>query len=454
MSWWTIDNVDDVASPALLVYPDRAEENLRRLIAVAGGADRLRPHMKTHKLPEIARMHAALGLTRVKCATIAEAEMLAAAGLTDVLLAYQPVGPAATRLLHLAQAYPEVTFRTIVDDEDAATALGRAFAGAGRAIDALVDLDVGMHRTGIAPSDAAALYRRLARMPGLTAGGLHAYDGHLRDPDLDTRCRQADDGFRAVRELADTLAAEGLPVPRIVAGGTPTLPCHARRTDPELELSPGTIVFWDAGYAAGLPDLDFQHAALVLTRVVSKPGGSRVCVDLGHKAVASEMPHPRVIFVRPPAFALRASARQAGLGTSAFAARTSTRQAGRGPSAAAIHAIVELQSAGTHDHADDAAGLKLHGDKLREQAETTGPIHEGPSDAVPELLATRFVAHSEEHLVFETRDHASLRVGDVLYGIPWHVCPTVALHGQAVVVREGCAVDRWAVTARERMLSV
>ena len=138
------------------MYPDRAEENLRRLIAIAGGISRLRPHMKTHKLPEIARMHVALGLTRVKCATIAEAEMLAAEGLSDVLLAYQPVGPAVGRLLRLAQTYPAVTFRAVVDDDAAARALGAAFAGAGRTIDLLVDLDVGMHRTGIDPEPGAA----------------------------------------------------------------------------------------------------------------------------------------------------------------------------------------------------------------------------------------------------------------------------------------------------------
>jgi D-serine deaminase-like pyridoxal phosphate-dependent protein len=143
-----------------------------------------------------------------------------------------------------------------------------------------------------------------------------------------------------------------------------------------------------------------------------------------------------------------------GLRPSAFPLRASARHAGLGPSAAAIRAIVQLQSAGSPDHSDDAAGLKLHGDTLREQAETTGSIHEDSPGAAPELLATRFVAHSEEHLVFETPDHSSLRVGDVLYGIPWHVCPTVALHGQAVVIRDGRATERWAVTARVRMLSV
>ena len=258
----------------MLVYPDRAEENLRRLIAIAGGTSRLRPHMKTHKLPEIARMHVALGLTRVKCATIAEAEMLASEGLTDVLLAYQPVGPAVGRLLQLAQTFPGVTFRAVVDDEDAARALSAAFSDAESTIDLLVDLDVGMHRTGIAPELAPPLYRLLATLPGVTPGGLHAYDGHLRDPDLAVRRAQADAAFAQVRALRDTLQAEGLTVPRVVVGGTPTLPCHATREEPDLELSPGTVVFWDAGYTAGLPDMDFLHAALLLTRVVSKPGGT------------------------------------------------------------------------------------------------------------------------------------------------------------------------------------
>ena len=291
--WWHIANVDEIPSPALLVYPDRAEENLRRLIAIAGGTSRLRPHMKTHKLPEIARMHVALGLTRVKCATIAEAEMLAAEGLSDVLLAYQPVGPAVGRLLRLSQTFPGVTFRAVVDDQDAARALGAAFADAESTIDLLVDLDVGMHRTGIVPELATPLYRLLDTLPGVTPGGLHAYDGHLRDPDLPVRRAQADAAFAQVRGLRDALQAEGLVVPRVVVGGTPTLPCHATRDEPDLELSPGTVVFWDAGYTAGLPDMDFLHAALLLTRVVSKPGG-----DTSHASTSDTRPWPRRCRIR------------------------------------------------------------------------------------------------------------------------------------------------------------
>src|SRR6185436_20004725 len=99
--WFSIQNFPDVPSPSLLVYPDRVSENLRRMIVLAGGVNRLRPHIKTHKMPEIIRLQLALGINRFKCATIAEAEMTAACGADDVLLAYQPVGPNGIRVLQL-----------------------------------------------------------------------------------------------------------------------------------------------------------------------------------------------------------------------------------------------------------------------------------------------------------------------------------------------------------------
>src|SRR5436305_1565869 len=98
-SWHPVSNVNEVASPALLVYPDRVRENIQRMLRLAGGPGRLRPHMKTHKLPEVVRMQRALGISKFKCATIAEAEMTAACGAPDVLMAYQAVGPNVGRLV-------------------------------------------------------------------------------------------------------------------------------------------------------------------------------------------------------------------------------------------------------------------------------------------------------------------------------------------------------------------
>jgi D-serine deaminase-like pyridoxal phosphate-dependent protein len=367
MAWYTVENVDGIPSPALLVYPDRAEENIRQAVAIAGGARRLRPHLKTSKLPEVVRMHLDQGIARFKVATIAEAEMAARAGATDVLLAYQPVGPNVARLVRLVQTFPATRFSAVVDDAATVTALGAAAVAAGVSVDLFVDLDGGMHRTGIAPGSAAVeLYRMLSTTPGVRAAGIHMYDGHVRATDLEARRRASDEAFAAVTAMRDALTRAGLEVPAVVAGGTPTFPIHAGREG--VECSPGTSVFWDAGYASALPDLPFEPAIVLLTRVVSRPTPTRLCLDLGHKAVASENPHPRVTLF-------------------------------------------------------------------------------GLEDATA-------VGHSEEHLVLETDRAADYPVGTPIYGVPWHVCPTVALHDEAVVVREGRAGERWRVTARARTLTI
>jgi D-serine deaminase-like pyridoxal phosphate-dependent protein len=365
--WYAIQNVDEVPSPALLVYPDRVEENIRRMIALAGGVDRLRPHMKTSKIPEVVRMHLDQGITRYKVATIAEAEMAAAAGAPDVLLAYQPVGPNIARLVRLISTFPGTAFSALVDDEMNARLLSEAAVEADVVVHLFLDLDTGMHRSGLDPGPAAgALYRLLTELPGIYAAGLHAYDGHIHDTDLRVRKRRCEEGFALVRRLREHLVAQKVAVPTVVAGGTPTFPFHAAR--PDVECSPGTTVFWDLNYSTNLPDLDFLPAVMLLTRVISKPGPNRICVDLGHKAVASENPHPRALFMDAP------------------------------------------------------------------DAEAIG--------------------HSEEHLPLETEHAARLTVGSALYAMPWHVCPTVALHSEAVVVRDGRAAERWKVVARARTITI
>jgi len=247
----------------------------------------------------------------------------------------------------------------------AAAAFDQAARAAGTRIELLVDLDVGMARTGIAPGPAAVeLYRAIAASPGLRPGGLHAYDGHLRQNAFADRLAAAEEGIARTDALRAELLGLGLPVPRVVAGGTPTFPVHARR--PDVECSPGTCVFSDASYATQFPDLDFLHAAVLFTRVISRPGRNRLCLDLGHKAVASEMPHPRAIF--------------------------------------------------------------------------------------PAIPDARAVVHSEEHLVIETARAADFPVGTALYALPWHICPTVALHDRVQVMRGGRRVDEWPVVARARKL--
>jgi D-serine deaminase-like pyridoxal phosphate-dependent protein len=206
------------------------------------------------------------------------------------------VGPTPARLAALSRAFPATTFRAIADCPEGVGRLAVAARAAGTTLDVLVDLNVGMDRTGIAPGPTAgALYRTIAKTPGLSPGGLHAYDGHLHDTDATRLEAAVEAAFAPVWRLRDELLAAGLPVPRMVASGTPTFRILARR--PELELGAGTPLLWDAGQPLICPDLDFLHAAVLLTRVVSRPAADRLCLDVGHKAVASEMPHPRLVLL-------------------------------------------------------------------------------------------------------------------------------------------------------------
>lgn len=297
--WFHVSNAVEVPSPALLVYVDRAKENIRRMISIAGGPQRLRPHVKTHKMAALIELQLRAGILKYKCATIAEAEMVARAGGGDILLAMQPVGPNIARLVKLIRAFPKTKISTIVDDPEIALQLSAAAHAANLKIDVLIDLDTGMHRCGVEPGPAAvSLAQHIAGLPGVRLAGLHAYDGHIHDPELPAREANAEKSFVAVEKLMKELRGVGVKVGTIVAGGTPTFPIHALRKG--VECSPGTCVLNDFGYQKKYPDMDFLVAAAILTRVVSKPGPNLICIDLGHKSVASENPQPRAEFPQLP----------------------------------------------------------------------------------------------------------------------------------------------------------
>jgi D-threonine aldolase len=298
-AWYEISHVSSVDTPALVVYPERIQENIRLLKGMVSGPEWLRPHVKTHKMAEVVRLMQDEGIHKFKCATIAEAEMLALTDARDVLLAYQPVGPKAERLLKLVQTYPATRFSCLVDNPEAARFLAQTFTQAGQWIQVFLDLNVGMNRTGITPGKAALeLFLACKQMTGIVPVGLHAYDGHLRDTDIEVRRAKSDEAFRSVTELAGELTSRGEKAPVLVAGGSPTFPVHAQRAG--VECSPGTFIFWDWGYQTLCPEQKFRFAALVLTRIVSQIDAHTFCLDLGHKAVAAENPLPRVHFLNAP----------------------------------------------------------------------------------------------------------------------------------------------------------
>lgn len=366
-AWYHIENEAEIASPALLLYRERIEHNLQLMIKIAGGAQRLRPHVKTHKLGQLIERQIELGITQYKTSTIAEAEMCALAGAPDVLLAMPCVGPNAQRLAELAIKYPQTHFSGIADDEATIRSLASAAQQHQVTLGIYLELDCGMARTGIVPGEAAAyLAHTMKDTPRLQFNGLHCYDGHIHDADLEVRRSLCETAYAPILEFRKRLEGEGLLIKELVAGGSPTFGIHASHQD--RICSPGTTVLWDFGYGDKLHDLPFLPAAVLLARVISKPGTNRITLDLGHKSVAPENPHPRVRF-----------------------------------------------------------------------------------EELPEAVA---VMQSEEHLVLETDRAHEFEIGQALHGIPRHVCPTVSMHGEAVIIENGAATQRWPILARNRKITV
>jgi D-serine deaminase-like pyridoxal phosphate-dependent protein len=367
MNWYEINNIKDFDSPALIVYPERVAQNISACIKMVGDLDRLRPHVKTNKTIEVVQMMLAQGIAKFKCATIAEAEMLALAGAADVLLAYQPTGPKILRLVELALNYPLVKFSCLADNIESVKSIAQIFDSKELQIEIYIDLNVGMNRTGILPGkEAIDLYAFASTLKGVMPVGLHAYDGHIRNQDINDRTEACNKAFEAVSKMQADMILAGIREPILIAGGTPSFPIHATKTD--RECSPGTFVFWDHGYEVLCAEQPFQPAALVISRVISLPSESIICTDLGHKSVAAENDIARrVTFLNAP-------------------------------------------------------GLQP-------------------------------VGQSEEHLVLKTEPGHGFKVGDLLYGLPYHICPTVALYERAYTVGNGDITGEWKIVGRDRRIS-
>ena len=292
IAWYEIVDVENIDSPALAVYPRRIESNIQKMIDIAGGTDHLRPHIKTHKIAEIIEMQLKSGISKFKCATISEAALLASCGAKDVLLAMQPVGKNIARFFELMADFPRTTFSTLVDCNEVIREIERSAIAQKTKVDLWLDINNGMNRTGVEPNeDAVKIYQILDQSLHVVARGLHVYDGHIHESDFEKRREICDNDYKAVLQLHSKLEELGIEVGTIVAGGTPTFPIHSGRD--HVEVSPGTTLLWDQGYADSYRDLDFLPAAVLIGNVVSKPKTGLMCLNLGHKSIAAEMPFPR-----------------------------------------------------------------------------------------------------------------------------------------------------------------
>ncbi len=354
--WFRFEGSDKIISPALIFYPDRIAANIRQMLRIAGTPDRLRPHVKTYKCKPIVQMQMDAGIQAFKCATLREAQMLAEAQVPDVLIAYPLLGAACKKFVELRKAFPNTTFSCLIDHP---TQIRQWNAFPNERIRVFVDLNVGMNRTGISPRDLPEMYDQIS--DNLQLIGWHMYDGHIRDKDPKQRIASVEKAFSFLPEmLAQLDPNRDL---ELVLGGSISFAVHARY--PARILSPGTTLLWDWGYGSQFEELPFEHAAILLTRVISRPGPDLLCLDLGHKAVGSEMS------VNPAYF--------------------------------------------------------------------------------PQFPHVQIRVHSEEHLVIESKQAASFNVGAEVWAIPWHICPTVALHQEAQIVQDHTWQGSWPIEARSRL---
>ncbi len=278
-------HISELDTPALLIDLDIMERNLQRAARYAAEHNlRLRPHTKTHKIPELARRQIKLGAVGVTVAKTTEAEVMLAAEPPDILVAYPVVGRRKVeRLIEVARRVP-VTVS--LDNETAARSISEAAAEAGLRVQTLAEMDVGLGRVGVAPGELPALGRLIAALPGLELKGIAFYAGHIKKLD--------EKGFEQIEQLAETVEravadfrSAGLPVEVVSGGSTPTL-YQSHRIPAMNEIRPGTYIFNDRNCVACGCATWRDCAASILVTVVSTARGNRMIVDGGSKTFFSD----------------------------------------------------------------------------------------------------------------------------------------------------------------------
>ncbi len=365
---YSFEGSDTVITPALIYYKELIQKNMQTAIDMAHGAEHLWPHIKSHKMSDIIQLSIKSGITRFKCATIAEAEVAAECKAEHIILAYPLVGPNIDRFLNLSHAFPNTHFYAIGDSLEMLTQLGQAALLRSVNVNVLTDVNMGMNRTGVPLDVLEKFCYSCAEIKGITLCGLHCYDGHRTEHDAEERKKISQPMDEKIRLILKSIQKNIPTCSLVVLGGSPSFPCH---TDfPGAYFSPGTLFIYDYGYSVKFPDLAYTPAAAILTRVISNPEYGIFSLDLGYKGIAADPEGTR--------------------------------------------------------------GLLLGIDNCEEMFQ------------------------SEEHWTFRMKpghEDECPKVGEELFVIPTHICPTSALYPSAIVVENKKVIDNWSVSARNRKIT-
>lgn len=365
LSPYCLAHPEAIATPALLIYENILDDNIEAMKKVVGRPDRWRPHVKTSKLLYTMQRLVHHGVTNLKCTTTLELSTACRAGAKDVVVAYPVSASAAKRMEEIAVQFPSVAISALVEHH---SQLGLWH---GERIGLFIDINPGMNRTGIeiARTDEIVSLARSIVARGLRFRGIHYYEGHQNQPDLQERMHATHAGYDVLMKLLKTLDSAGIFVEELITSGTPAFPCalsYAPFHQAHFlhRVSPGTVAYGDVTSVSQLPAAyGLRPAAVVLSMVVSRPIAGRITCDAGHKTVSADAGIPNCAVIGHP----------------------------------------EMQP----------------------------------------------LKPSEEHLPIDLAEGATApQIGDLLYLVPRHVCPTVNNFDHALIIRDGevAAVER--VTAR------
>lgn len=298
---YQLEDADGLLTPALLIYPDIVDANIRATVKMAGGdANRWRPHIKTAKIPAVLGRLLAHGVRNFKCATTLELLTACEAGAADVLLAYPVMNANARRTQEIGARFPNTRVSVLVESAD------QAAVWRDTSIGMFIDVNPGMNRTGIAQERIGEIVQ-LAREAGGRFRGLHYYDGHMSGVPSSEREERAHKGYDRLLEIVKALDHAGIPVEEAITSGTPAAPYAISfagfRNAPFVHrISPGTVVYNDLVSIEQLARFGYRPAALVLSTVVSHPAADTITCDAGHKSVSADAGVPTCAVAGHPEF--------------------------------------------------------------------------------------------------------------------------------------------------------
>lgn len=286
---------DDLDTPALCIDLDAFEANVADSVALCrrhGVA--WRPHAKCHKSPDIAHRLVEAGALGMTCAKLGEAEVFAAAGVTDLLIANLLAGPKKVeRLVEVRRkADPIVT----LDHIDQAEPISRAMAAVGLRVRAILEIDIGLNRAGVQPGQPALdLARRVSDLPGIELVGIMGYEGHLLTiADQQEKTQKIREALGILQTTHDAFVAAGLNCEIVSCGGTGAFPISVAQPG-ITEIQAGGAIFMDTFYRDVCQIEGFRYALTVLATVVSRPTPERAIIDAGRKTMNIEIAKPAVM---------------------------------------------------------------------------------------------------------------------------------------------------------------